>query len=43
MGSKAIPVLSDAMSQAGADGKTRLQKVIRALSPPSLAASMHQR
>jgi len=43
MGPKAIPVLTDAMSQAGPDGKTRLQKVIRALAPPSLDASTHQR
>jgi len=43
MGPKAIPVLTDAMSQAGPDGKARLQKVIRAVAPPSLAASMHQR
>jgi hypothetical protein len=43
MGPKAIPVLADAMSQAGPDGKARLQKVIRALAPPSLTASMHQR
>jgi hypothetical protein len=43
MGPKAIPVLTDAMSQAGPDGKARLQRVIRALAPPSLAASLRQR
>jgi hypothetical protein len=43
MGPKAIPVLTDAMSQASPDGKARLQKLIRSLAPPTLAASMHQR
>jgi hypothetical protein len=43
MGPKAIPALTDAMSQAGPDGKLRLQKVIRAIAPPTLSASMHQR
>jgi hypothetical protein len=41
MGPKAIPVLTEAMSQGGPEGKARLQKVLRALAPPALADSMH--
>jgi len=42
MGPKVVPVLNDLMADAEPDAKARLQKVIRAVSPPSLSASMHQ-
>lgn len=42
MGPKVVPVLQDAMSGADPDARGRLQRVIRAVSPPSLLASIHQ-
>jgi hypothetical protein len=42
MGPKVVPVLQDAMTQADPAGRSRLQRVIRSVSPPSLSASVHQ-
>jgi hypothetical protein len=42
MGPKAVPVLEDAMPQADQEDRARLQRVIRAVSPPTLLASIHQ-
>lgn len=42
MGPKVVPVLQDALSQADPAGRTRLERVIRAVSPPTLLASIHQ-
>jgi hypothetical protein len=42
MGPKVVPVLEDLMKTADPDARSRLQKVIRAVSPPTLSASMHQ-
>ena len=42
MGPKVVPVLEDLMKSAEADARSRLQQVIRAVSPPTLLASMHQ-
>lgn len=42
MGPKVVPVLQEAMAQADNGGRARLQRVIRAVSPPSLVASAHQ-
>jgi hypothetical protein len=42
MGPKVVPVLQDAMSDADPEARGRLQRVIRAVSPPTLLASIHQ-
>jgi hypothetical protein len=42
MGPKVVPVLEDLMKSADPDARNRLQKVIRAVSPPTLSASMYQ-
>jgi hypothetical protein len=42
MGPKVVPVLQDAMSTADPGSRGRLQRVIRAVSPPTLLASIHQ-
>jgi len=42
MGPKVVPVLKDAMSQADPEARGKLQRVIRAVSPPTLLASSHQ-
>jgi len=42
MGPKVVPVLNDLASQADPQARGRLQRVIRAVSPPTLLASIHQ-
>jgi hypothetical protein len=42
MGPKIVPVLKDLIAQADPSARTRLQRVIRAVSPPTLSASSHQ-
>lgn len=42
MGFKVAPILQEAMSQADGSSRARLQRILRAVSPPTLSASMHQ-
>jgi hypothetical protein len=42
MGFKVAPILQEAMSQADPGSRGRLQKILRAVSPPTLSAAMHQ-
>jgi hypothetical protein len=42
MGPKAIPTLKAFMSQLDEEGQSRIQKVIRQLSPPSILGAIHE-
>ena len=42
MGPKVVPVIQDVMSQADPEARGKLQRVIRAVSPPTLLAAIHQ-